>query len=73
MTIVSKESNQIAKHGSPQDRGSADRYYGRQYDPHWWPEGTGKGIRVEAVDMTTEELQEYRYGFDTEEDRKHWE
>ena len=35
------------KHGSPTDRGSADRYYGRPYDPHWYPEGTGNGKRVE--------------------------
>lgn len=31
----------LPKHGSPQDRGSADAYYSRRFDPHWWPEGTG--------------------------------
>jgi hypothetical protein len=23
-------------HGSPYDRGSADRFYNRNYSPHWW-------------------------------------
>ena len=29
------------KHGSPYDRGSADRYYGRGSEPHYYPHGTG--------------------------------
>ena len=60
------------KHGSPQDRGSADRYYGRSYDPHWWPEGTGKGMRVEMSEMTEDEIEAYTFGYDSEEDRKEW-
>lgn len=60
------------KHGSPQDRGSADAYYGRPYDPHWWPEGTGFGPRIEREDMTPEQLEEYEYGFMNEDDRKDW-
>ena len=59
-------------HGSPQDRGSADAYYGRPFDPHWWPEGTLKGTRIEAKDMTAGQLYEYRYGYEKEEDRKDW-
>ena len=35
------------KHGGPLDRGSADRYYGRPFDPHFWQEGTYIGKRVE--------------------------
>ena len=42
----------LTGHGSPSDRGSADAYYGRPYDPHYWPEGTYKGTRVSAKDMT---------------------
>lgn len=67
MAIVSRP-----KHGSPQDRGSADAYYGRPYDPHWWPEGTYFGIRVERVDMTVDQLEEYEYGFMNQDDRKDW-
>lgn len=69
MSIV---TDGIAKHGSPQDRGSADRYYGRSYDPHYWPHGSYKGNRIEAENMTAQEMEEYKYGWDTEENRKDW-
>ena len=60
------------KHGGPLDRGSADRYYGRPFDPHYWPEGTYKGIRVEEADMTVDQIEEYTYGYNNENDRKDW-
>lgn len=60
------------KHGGPLDRGSADRYYGRPFDPHYWPEGTYKGKRVEEADMTVDQIEEYTYGYNNEEDRKEW-
>lgn len=72
MSIVRIESNELPIHGSPQDRGSADRYYGRDFDPHWWPNGTGKGDRVEMACMSAEEITEYTYGYNNEEDRKDW-
>jgi len=62
----------IPKHGSPQDRGSADRYYGRPFNPHWYPEGTYKGQRIELQDMTADEIVAYTKGFNEEEDRKDW-
>jgi len=37
MAIIPIGSEKLPKHGSPQDRGSADRYYGRPYDPHFYP------------------------------------
>lgn len=66
MTDLSK------KHGSPYDRGSADRYYGRPYTPHYYPEGTYKGKRVTLKDMTADEIAAYTKGFNEEEDRKDW-
>ena len=60
------------RHGGPLDRGSADRYYGRPFDPHYWPEGTYKGTRVEEADMTVDQIEEYRYGYNNENDRKDW-
>ena len=43
------------KHGSPEDRGSADRYYGRRYNPHWhWYSDHGCQV-VESEHMTVEE------------------
>ena len=62
-------------HGSPFDRGSADSYYGRAQDPHWWPEGTYKGQRVEAQDMSLAQMRAYFAGYAYNEqfgDKKDW-
>ena len=59
-------------HGSPQDRGSADRYYGQDYNPHYWPNGTGHGTKIPLAHMTTKEIVAYTYGFENEQDRKNW-
>ena len=40
--------------GSPEDRGSADRYYYRRCIPHYYPNGTGNEPRIEEKDMTPE-------------------
>ncbi len=61
------------KHGSPMDRGSADRYYGRAYKPHWWLIHEDKSItRIEKDKMNDAEIEQYKKGFDTEENRKDW-
>ena len=57
-------------HGGPADRGSADAYYGRLYDPHKWPEGTGHGQRVKLTDL--EEIEAYKEAYESETDRKDW-
>lgn len=59
-------------HGSPQDRGSADRYYGRQHSPHYYLGITYKSERVERANMTVGEIAAYDYGYDNEDDRKDW-
>jgi hypothetical protein len=62
-------------HGSPFDRGSADSYYGRAQVPHWWPEGTGKGVRIASQDMTLAQMREYYRGYEYNEqhgDKKEW-
>ena len=54
------------KHGSLYDRGSADSYYCRGRDPHWYPLGTGVGPKLKAA--TEAEIAEYEAGFrDNEE------
>lgn len=50
------------KHGGLFDRGSADAYYHRDASPHWYPEGTGHGERIEK--LTDEEIQEYLAGYE---------
>ena len=60
-------------HGGLFDRGSADSYYGRPRDPHWYPEGTGHGQPVTELNET--EIQEYLTGYDYNErhgDKKSW-
>ena len=58
------------KNGSPLDRGSADRYYDRPYNPHYWPMGTYKGIRIDAEQMDPIQIAEYTYGYENETNRK---
>lgn len=62
-TVHGKEYEQT--HGNPFDRGSADSYYGRPRDPHYYPEGTYKGERV--TDLTDNELEAYHAGYDYNE------
>jgi hypothetical protein len=60
-------------HGSPYDRGRADSWYQRGKNPHKYPEGTGRGERVE--DLTPEEIEAYNAGYDDNErygDHKEW-
>ena len=63
------------RHGGAWDRGSADSYYGRPRDPHYWPFGTYKGTRVEAAQMSADELEAYNAGYDENEhsgNKKQW-
>ena len=52
-------------HGSPYDRGRADSYYHRRDRPHKWLDGIG---RVEVIDLTPDEIEEYRQGYQENED-----
>ena len=61
------------RHGSLFDRGSADSYYSRGIDPHWWPQGTGNGTKV--TELNQAEREEYLAGFEWNElhgDKKSW-
>ena len=51
-------------HGSPYDRGAADSYYRRSTNPHYWPEGTGRGRTIEEKHMTYAEVRAYFMGYD---------
>jgi hypothetical protein len=65
-----------ATHGSPFDRGSADSYYSRPQDPHFYPEGSYNGDRVEAKDMTLAQMRAYFRGYEYNDqfgDKKSWE
>jgi len=62
-----------SRHGSLFDRGSADSYYGRRFQPHWYPDGTYKCGPVTS--LTGEEVAEYEAGWFQNEkfgDKKDW-
>ena len=63
------------RHGGPYDRGGADYYYGRAFDPHYYKGATHSSDRVEMADMTPEEIVAYTKGFNENEeagDFKDW-
>ena len=55
------------RHGGPFDRGAADSYYRRGFDPHYYVGGSYQSKRVEQVEMTTEELEAYAAGYEENE------
>lgn len=52
-----------AKHGSAYDRGSADRYYGRSFDPHYFEGDSYQSSRINIVNPDSAEYQAYLAGW----------
>lgn len=53
------------RHGGPYDRGSADSYYNRVRQPHYYKGNTYTSERVD--NLTEEEIAEYNLGYDENE------
>lgn len=68
--VIQTES--LPRHGSPQDRGSADAYYQRGCNPHYYVGDSMQSERIEKDQMTVDEIAAYMYGYDNEDDRKEW-
>ena len=51
------------RHGGPYDRGQADAYYDRSYNPHFFTGATHQSTLVELQDMSVEEIVAYTAGF----------
>ena len=69
------QPNYDTRHGGPYDRGSADSYYGRDFNPHYYVGATRTSARVEMKHMTAVEITAYTAGFrDNEQrgDKKDW-
>jgi hypothetical protein len=49
-------------HGSPYDRGSADAYYRRPINPHYYP-GADVGFSEPMKSMTKDQENEYLKGY----------
>lgn len=60
------------RHGGPYDRGSADAWYGRPFDPHYYTGATYATERVEAKDMTDAEVAAYKAGYGETPMGKDW-
>lgn len=54
------------RHGGPYDRGSADSYYGRGINPHYYSGDTYNSKRIEK--LTEEELDAYMAGYNDNEE-----
>jgi len=51
------------RHGGPYDRGTADKYYGREFNPHYFVGDTYESNKVELKDMTIEQIVAYTVGY----------
>ena len=75
MITDTRSSLYDTRHGGPFDRGSADSYYSRPFNPHYGGVGGDSGARVEMADMTAEEITAYSAGYTHNElfgDKKSW-
>ena len=64
------------RHGGAYDRGSADSYYGRPKNPHYYIGPTSPGAQMVSENkMTPSEIIAYNAGYDDNErsgDKKNW-
>jgi len=63
------------RHQGPWDRGAADNFYGRPFNPHYYKADTSPLLRVSKEEMTTEELEAYKAGWNDNQssgDKKIW-
>jgi len=69
------------RHGGAYDRGAADSYYGRRFDPHYYVGDTGTSKRVGLTEMilnfASDEIAAYTAGFNDNEANgarawRHW-
>lgn len=63
------------RHGGAFDRGSADSYYGRPRNPHYFKGDTHNSEEVKMEQMSFAEILAYNAGYDYNEqfgDKKDW-
>ena len=58
------------RHGGPYDRGSADAYYDRPREPHFFTHDSYNSPLVPEHKMTYSEIEAYNAGYDEQTDRK---
>jgi hypothetical protein len=61
------KSEEKERHGGPFDRGSADSWYRRSPDPHYWTHGSYHGERIGHNRMSEQEISDYYEGYEDNE------
>lgn len=57
----------VERHGGPWDRGGADSYYRRGYNPHYFVGSTYQSEEITENQMTQDEIEAYRAGYEYNE------
>jgi len=60
------------RHGGPYDRGSADKYYNRMFNPHYFVGATYSSECVIMTDPETDEYKQYAKGYNDQVETKDW-
>jgi hypothetical protein len=63
------------RHGGAFDRGSADSYYGRSWNPHYFKGNSYSSEEVKLENMTPAEIADYTAGYNYNEEcgfKKEW-
>ena len=63
MITLETRAHYDQRHGGPFDRGSADSWYGRPRDPHFYIGDTSMSPRITEPQMRPEEIQAYIAGY----------
>ena len=67
MQALATQTQYDQRHGGAYDRGSADSWYGRPFNPHLYAGATMSSPRIGLDCMTAEEITAYTVGYrDTE-------
>ena len=51
------------RHGGPYDRGSADAYYRRKFNPHYFKEHSYSSEMIYLLDPNSEDYKAYEAGY----------
>jgi hypothetical protein len=65
--MVESRDKYDTRHGGPFDRGSADSWYDRPRDPHFYEGGTAMSPKISMSMMSPEEIEAYHAGYDWNE------
>lgn len=63
MSNKGKNMKYNKRHGGPYDRGGADSYYRRPYNPHYFLGASYNSRLVKLSEMTAKEIADYTAGF----------